>query len=70
MARYALRHGFHVIIDGILNAGHYASMLLDARQRGYPMDYTAQRIRQDRAEAAELQRLAGRSSAERQRRRQ
>lgn len=34
------------------------SQLLDARQRGYPMDYTAERIRQDRAEAAEHQRLA------------
>ncbi len=34
VARYALRNGFHVIIDGILYAAHYASML-DALYRDH-----------------------------------
>lgn len=34
------------------------SQLLDARQRGYGMQYTAERIRRDRAEAAEHERMA------------
>jgi ParB/Sulfiredoxin domain len=33
------------------------SQLLDARRRGYPMEYVAERIRRDRAEAVEHQRL-------------
>ncbi len=28
-ARYALDHGYHVIIEGILHAAHYAAMLTD-----------------------------------------
>jgi hypothetical protein len=28
-ARYALEHGYHVIVEGILHADHYASMLLE-----------------------------------------
>jgi ParB family chromosome partitioning protein len=35
------------------------SQLLDARQRGYGMEYTAERIRRDRADAAEHERMAG-----------
>lgn len=34
VARYALGSGFHVIIDGILHAAHYGSML-DAPHRDY-----------------------------------
>lgn len=33
------------------------SQLLDARRRGYPLEYVAERIRRERAEAAEHQRL-------------
>lgn len=29
VARYALDHGFHVIVDGILHAAHYGAMLGD-----------------------------------------
>jgi chloramphenicol 3-O-phosphotransferase len=35
VARYALQHGFHVIIDGILYADHYAAML-DGLRRDHP----------------------------------
>lgn len=35
------------------------SQLLDARERGYGMEYTAERIRRDRAEAAEHERMVG-----------
>ncbi|MEW1865631.1 kinase [Streptomyces sp. NPDC088194] len=29
VARYALDHGFHVVVEGILYAGHYGSMLAE-----------------------------------------
>jgi len=35
VARYALNHGFHVIIDGILDAGRYGAML-DTLRRDHP----------------------------------
>src|SRR5215469_14862399 len=40
-ARYALDHGFHVIVEGILNASHYAAMLaaLIAAHRGVTRCY-------------------------------
>ena len=33
------------------------SQILDAHRRGYPVEYVAERIRRDRAEAAEQQRV-------------
>jgi hypothetical protein len=32
VARYALNHGFHVIVEGILYSGHYADMITGLRE--------------------------------------
>src|ERR1700722_16391352 len=42
VARYALNHGFHAIVEGILYSGHYADMIMGLREapRGVSFCYS------------------------------